>query len=463
MEILTINNENQKFTNRNIYIHDIIIDGFSNEYDVEFVNCNIKVLDETDIIINKKLKSLKFTNCIFENLNNFIQIEANLQELKFYNVVGPNLIISNSKIEIKLINTFFNQIEFDNLNDCKSVEIIFNNLIYNFEKVYILIKNRYLLGNQSRIPSYFISNSSINKIIVKKESKIYGSDLSINYLEKIKLDFYIEKNIYINEFYSNKINFNIIEIKDNIEKVKLSYIKVYKLFFLNIHKTNIELYNFSGLSSNAIFQIYDSNMENMTFWDVDFRLFKIFEIHKTFIEKANFNLITFPKKFEKSSYLTFENQYDMYRQLFNIFNNNGDIKNAIYMKSMYLDAYRKSKFKSKEDCLILYLNWLSNNYGTKILWPFLWIVFISLVFTFLVININYNYVLSYKGVVFALNNFKENFGVIMFNSILNPLALIDKDLIKTNGQYFLIFFAKIIIAYLIYQFIVAFRRFGKTF
>ncbi len=122
--------------------------------------------------------------------------------------------------------------------------------------------------------------------------------------------------------------------------------------------------------------------------------------------------------------------------------------------------FRSLKFWN--DKIILYLSKLSNLHGISIKNPILW--FLLLVTIFHCLN-----VISFNSIQFGFTSIDDFWSITKDNfkyafAIANPahrISSIGPDTELTGCNYAVSFFSRLFIGYIYYQFISAFRRFGK--
>lgn len=340
-----------------------------------------------------------------------------------------------------------------------------NGLICNFKKAekhgIELLKPK----NKKREFKYYLTTKDANSLDIS---------LSINagtdYLKNIE----IENGL-----------FNSLSISGESEaEIDIRHSKANSIFIDNLNSPKFRLYDFQSRLEKSKFEIKNSDFSNVWFDKVKLNSFSIVSIYRTTLEKTKFSATDFPNKIEalknihypdrkESEY--FKNQYENYKQLkIALLNQNNQIQ-ALQMHSKMYGAIRRSKELSRQDRFILFLNDLSNQHGTSILNPFL-----CFLIALLVLYIIYNMLLPnapYEIGWISLDNFLETLmGMKKFIyenwknvfTLANPTHRVSQLIENNSGKeiswanYLISFLSRIIIGWTIYQFITAFRKFGKT-
>jgi hypothetical protein len=147
--------------------------------------------------------------------------------------------------------------------------------------------------------------------------------------------------------------------------------------------------------------------------------------------------------------LTHDAQRDMYRQLKHAMDRQGNRVDELHFQALEMDAYRRTLTFKKHfiDLMILLIGKYTNNYGTNYLLPMSWITAIS--------------ILVFLCSLWALGlSFVDNWGRVFL--VMNPAHDLDylgpKDTL-TNSFIAIDFVGRLVIAVLIYQLIIPFRKF----
>ncbi len=182
----------------------------------------------------------------------------------------------------------------------------------------------------------------------------------------------------------------------------------------------------------------------------------------------------FPEEGISDEDLKGNNNRELFSQLYKVFENNGNRPRALLYKKKSLESYRKELKDKKEknlrqkfDQASLWVNQLSNEFNFSV-WRALWVLFIiSIVFFFFYcLSIGYTFSLQWNDPVIWKRFFNlaahwfEFISPIRDTNFIHPIEG-DKAITVHAGTRFIDGFSRVIISYMIYQFIQAFRKFGK--
>jgi hypothetical protein len=252
-------------------------------------------------------------------------------------------------------------------------------------------------------------------------------------------------------------------------------------------KTDFTLYNIEPRTTEeSKFEVHDSNMDNTWFNSVKLKSYFVVFHKSSFVntkfystifppikDLLNSNKISSVKNIhypdQKSNKIAFNrDMYELFLELKQAFEKRGNIFEAQKMKAVAHDFlfkiegnnFVKSDFWNNK--AVLLLNRLSNFHGISIRNAIISIVMI--VFLFQWLNI-----LSFKSYVLGFNSWVEVWNIFwntkryMF-AIANPthrISSLAPESELTGYTYMISFLSRIFIGYVYYQFIAAFRRFGK--
>lgn len=280
--------------------------------------------------------------------------------------------------------------------------------------------------------------------------------------------------------------FSGLEISGNSESViSIQHVTANNIFLDKLKAQKLNLYNIkAGVAKDSKFQILDSTLENTYF--VLFNSFHTVNIYRSAIEDAKFSGVRFPATIETLKNIHYpdkkdknymELQYDLYRQLRVSLVKNSNIVQALEMQRRMFDAIEHTPSLSCQDKFILWTNKWSNDHETSITSPLLLTMLFLICFWFLYClflpNLPFNY--GWYGLCEFLYGIKSYFVFATQNLkvlvvLANPVHSV-KDLSEildnsnnnklTFGNYIVSFFSRIFIGWTYYQFISAFRKFGK--
>ncbi len=336
--------------------------------------------------------------------------------------------------------------------DCKYI-----NLGLSHKSNYSFINNLYIIDfNKSLfIQSLYNSNLCINKLHVENSTILNGHIFrfdNFNIAEIILENIIAQGNLYLNklkggqkfewnyQYYNQDIKHRLCEdsIPIGININKIPHISELKILF--------------------------SDLGNSIFFNCDFSNFKLtFESSK--IENLYLVGTFFPKIVYNEGDNKLHQEKIAYSQLKKVFE-----KNDIHTSSQYLlneiETYRnvlKSNNKNFSDRIVLFFNKITSNHGHDWTLSLLCIFIFNVIsFSILLRSLDFTIDISIYGII---NYFKL---LSYFFTYLNPIHRSDFlsscgfEVNKWGATTELIdSLSKLINAYLIYQFIQAFRKFGK--
>lgn len=435
------------FSFLNCYISDFSIE--------KIHNSNISLNFGSSVVsgkINCLIKHLSFNNCIIRyNMfaMNVISVSISYTEENIFILRWLELFKRNG---IKKIEAFINSGQSYHLENVKHIRFIGNEIDNVKRGIYRRRdekKLEYKIG-------YYLTDEQKKKFIIK---------LAINY----KSDF-ADEETKINGALLNSLS---IQGKPN-GKIYVEDSKIQRFYIHNFSPQNeFTLYNISPLDigqGTAQIEIHKSNLDNTWFDNIDFNLFGIISFFRTRFNKTTFTSCNFPldsisfEKFkslenihypEKLKQNFYKDQYETFLQLKNALENTGNFYEAQKLHAISHEALKKIDDVSKWDKFILLLNYHSNNHGLSIYKPVKLFIIISISLYILYLTsldrmfntneINYDLI----GYYFSFIDLTHRSDFLVSKSSFNSLSLI------------LDFLNKIVGGYLIYQFIAAFRKYGK--
>lgn len=256
-------------------------------------------------------------------------------------------------------------------------------------------------------------------------------------------------------------------------KIMVENSQIDNLYFRNFSaSTETNFYNIRPYRANSEkkFEIHESNLSEVWLDNISFDDYTSISFYRTKLWQTKFTSCDFPENtdgFEK--FLTIENihyrdikdnnyyktRYEIFLQLKKCLEISGNFYEADKLRTVSLDALYQIERLSIWDKFILLINKLSNNHGLSIKQPLLWILGISILLYIL-------YLLSI-GRIFNCNEI--DYGLIGYFFAFQDIThrsdfLVGKEML--NGwSFFLDYLNKILLGFLIYQFIVALRKYGK--
>lgn len=487
---------------------------FLANYEIDFENCFFKNSNNQNknfiTVGENQSVSLKFINCIIDD---FKLSDSKFNELILSKtiILGGKFLIENSQIDNITINNSLGKYIVDdkglstvNLSYCDDNIFIKKDFIHIFRealRIHLGLKNIFcietniLLNDCKSISSEFqkIENiSGVHKVdyhnVYSKEKKKAIYYLNDNDFKSLNLNLEINqqnnltkaisiKNSYFNKFIMKGVSDSFV----NIEHLHSN--------FISLEEFNTKEFKFYDITPinpiNSVIQLFNSNFTNTHFNKVNFKNFNIVNLYRCYLEEIKFSSTIFSeniesvkniKKLENKEIDYFEMQYEIFRQLKSSYLKNNNQVQAIEMHKRMHDTISKFRTTSKQDKFILMLNKISNNHDTSIWHPFK-LMAISLIILWLL----YCFFLPNTSFIIGWNGFNEFIGcvldflsftfsnlkvlLILANPVHNINNLSDllpsKELQLSNMNYLISYLSRIVIAWLTYQFVNSFRKFGR--
>ncbi|AEH02541.1 hypothetical protein [Lacinutrix sp. 5H-3-7-4] len=475
------------------------------ELDLMFEDCIIEENKEKNEIKSNKQKQklfLYFNTCLIRDLG---LDKCDFTNASFFkSLILERLLITNSSVRIITIRNCFGSV-FINNNPKSKLFIYYadDNLFienYNLRKVNKLIKKRDSLNKIfSHKTRFHISNTQEISVEFKKSSengikRIKNEDKSLKeakyYLKEselkeldisvsIRLESDITKNIKISNCILNGLSLN----GDSNTIIDIKHTTCNRLFIDKFSSAKLLLYDFQATKEDSKLEIKNSDLSNTWFNKVRLNSFDIVSFYRTTLENTKFSATEFPNSIEalenihyplekESEY--FNNQYENYKQLKVALANQSDQIQALQMHRKMYEAIRQSKKLSSQDKFILFLNNISNKHGTSITHSFFCflVILFSLYITYTLALPKAPYSFGWNGfgsfwesicetTNFVLNKWKNLY------ALANPTHRLSQLIENNLGQelsgmnYFISFCSRILIGWCYYQFVSAFRKFGK--
>jgi hypothetical protein len=438
------------------------------ESKVSAVELNRTILSHLFSLKSSKLGALSMSNC----LGNFSLNDEGY--CKFYmHFSDYNLLVERSPIlrfwknlkELRKLESILYIPTICKLNNLKSIQITFNEKS-NLEG-YHLISGHNSYGEKIKLKKYFLTAEDLSKM------KIFiDIDNKKSVTESILINSAILERLYIKG--------------ESESTVKLEHLQVDNIYFEEFSSKNLQMYDIEPRNnSETRFQVVNSNFTDANFVKVYFNLFKQVNFYRSYFEQSKFSASSFPNEilsvknvhyFDKKEEDYQWIQYELFRQLKTSLLSNNNQLQALEMHSRMYNALRSANRLKWQDKFILFLNRISNNHATSIWRPFILSVALLVILWiwYCACLPNVPFKLGWYGLeefkkgiasfsVFIENNLKSL--VVLANpvhSTNNLEDLLGEKMKLTTMNYFISFLSRILMAWLFYQFISAFRKFGKT-
>ena len=416
-------------------------------------------------------------SCIYE-------LNLRLQNVSIYNSLGRYFINDNGIITCAI------QISDDNLY-LPSKKI---------RKRYSIISKEKKINSILHLPTSF-SLTDLKKIIYSYRKSDYSGwtrDHENNiqyYLTEIDL-----KNIDINlTIYLNQNVTDLVHIKSGIlngltlkgksdKTVRIEDLMCDKIHIFDFNAAELNIQNIIARrpkNKETVFQIVNSNLAGGKLNEIEFADFYKVNIYRTPLDDVQFTGSTFPKTIYTIANIYYPDekgrkyhqlQYDLYRQLkTSLLSQNNQIA-ALEMHEKMYSSIQKSSELTWQNKNILRLNQISNKHATS---PGRALI-VSLIIT-LFLWLSYCLFLPNKSFVFGWYGCSEfitgikNYGQVLQDNIkvifvlANPFHNTNQlnDLLPNKNQqisttnYAISFASRILIAWIYYQFVSAFRKYGQ--
>ena len=435
---------------------------------IQFVNCYIENFDANEI--KSTNISLLFNSSIFSgNIQN-----SNIRSVAINNcIIDDHIFIIGQKV-VSLSYTEENIFPKNWKKLLKALKISSLDLIKKKQSYHIYDSQKVIFRtNESkslkrgvyRIGYRDLNEDKIGYYLRPEEKQLFDIHLSIKYNQNEESGEVKVINSSLNSLslsgYSNS--------KISIDNTKISN------WFIRDFSTQKEVnfYNISPLKNRkeeSKIEIHKSNLENIWFDNINFSDYNIVSFFRTKFGKSTFTSCNFPTdntSFEKFKTLEnvhypdqksdnyYKDQYEIFLQLKIILESTGNFYEAQKLQAISNDALKKIKQISCWDRAILWINGKSNNHGLSIKLPLIYFLCFSIIFYIL-------YLLS-LGRIFNCN--KINYSLIGYYFSFIDLThrtdfLVGKDEFNI-ASLSIDFINKLICGFFIYQFVSAFRKYGK--
>ena len=439
--------------------------------------------------INFKEISISFNYCFIEDFS-ISDITSDNISLMFFSSIITGRIDNNIIKDISLNNCITISLNLLNQNSI--------NIAYTEENIFPKEWNKFIkrgdvssINDLLKIEHNISINNSKNIRISANEKKSEKRGLYRNDFQQID-DWKI--GLYLSSTQKDRLKINISirysnEIKDELTKISNCLLNSLVLsgdssgemlienstinsFYIRDFSASKEVLFFAIAAKNmdSKLEIHKSNLDNTWFDNIDFNGYEILSFYRTRFAKAYFTSCNFPddslsfEKFktlenihypEKKPQNYYKDQYETFLQLKLSLTNTGNVYEAQKLNAISKEALRKIPSLSKWDKSILWINSYSNNHNLSIKKPFWGLIGFSVLFYIL-------YLLSI-GRIFNSNE-------IDWTLIGQYFSFIDlthkNDFLISKSEFtfwtlFLDIFNKIVVGFYIYQFIAAFRKYGK--
>lgn len=472
----------------NIFFDDCI---FGGENENHIIQCNQQVHRIIISFYACFIKQFSFSTCILTNISihqsiiveGLIVTNSTINTIAIRNSFGNYVITknSNSTISITYSDDNLKIKEYLSRMLVKELKELYNiNHIYQFKTSYILADGKDInIGFNKSEKSGIKRNIEFNK---KKEHQFYfkSSDqqmvdisLSVSFIEGAK------QRVKV----SNGQLSNLTLVGESNSTIEVRHTKINRVFIHDFSCSRLIIYDLASHKTESLFELKNSDLTNGWLNKVSLKSFNTVSFYNTTIENTIFSATSFPDNIEAIENIHypdnkekeyFNNQYETYKQLKIALLNQHNHIQALQMHSKMYDAIRKSETVSGQDRFILFLNHWSNKHGTSISYAFFTLILV-LILVFFSFNLSLPhapYQVEWQGLKTFISSL-INTGHFIFSNWQNAYILANpthriSTLIENNPcselsgmNYFISFFSRIMMGWAYFQFISAFRKFGK--
>lgn len=486
--------------NRNVFFH-IDLDEFKmRELHISFSNCFILGDDQA---FENKIRSkegselhVSFFNCILEN------ITFDKAELNYLGVFNSVIQKSYFSIRDSRINSvhFYNVLGNYGVNRTKNANI---NIRYGDDNLYIpskaISKRMKELGNSLdsiyAFPSkilitepkrLFVEFKKSSKIGFTKSFKGFHYCLSENQVNSLDITLSVQTENNTTE--SIKIDKAILNgfVLSNTSNAIIEILrsKINRVFIRDLSFQKLKIYDLSSRSLiESVFESRNVDFSNATFDKTDLSSYKMVSFYRSTLTDINFISPKFPEEIhvldnihypDKKEEDYFRMQSENYRQIKKSLISSGNQIHALEIHSKMYLSLQKDKLLSTQDKVILCLNKISNNHGVSITRPFILLCIMAMIiFFFYRTSLNEApYILGYKDMAswgegilanwkFVFKDFKSFWLLVNPTHKLSTLEGLEPESKLNSWSLFFSYFSRILMAWIIYQFVVSFRKFGR--
>lgn len=436
-----------------------------NKIHISFNYCAIRQIDVKSLV--SKNISFSFHGCLIEaNFNN-----EDIQSISFNNCILRRLFLINQR----QVNISYTS---ENVFPKRWKKILEKTDVPNLSDLIALkqeirvhdVQNLRLFLNRSKDvgKGFFINKIGVNDETILK----YGVNESEIKKLNINVSIHCSIGLVPSVVKVNNCVLNSFSIGGNSN----SNISIENCFINNLYirefatEKEFLFFNIRPFKLDSRVEIHKSNLDNFWFDNVDFYQYDLVSLYRTRLAKASFYSCNFPEdnlSFEKFRALEnvhypedvsqnyYKDQYEIFLQLKKSLESSGNYYEALKMDTISKESLRHVSSLSSWDRFILWLGSKSNNHGLSIKRPFIGLLVFSIGFYIL-------YLLSIGRICIPCK--------VDYTLVGHYFSFLDlthrKDFLISKEEYSfwtltIDFVNKIFVSYFIYQFISAFRKYGK--
>lgn len=439
-------------------IHILFIDCFIEDIKVDnFIATDFSLYIRSSIlkgiIKSKKLTNINIGNCLLIGPLFFLDLKSIRISYTEENIfpIRWRKLLSSAALKFRSMLAQTHSFE---IHNCNKVVFTFN-------------KNNTNRRGYYRCPSSFDDLEKIQYYLSEEEKRKFKVSLNIKYSADNKH----ELTQIIN---ANLLNLSILGYSTGellIENCNIDnwYIRNFSTQ-LGAHFYNIQPYRKN--SKERKLEIHKSNLDKIWFDNVAFNDYSTISLYRNkFGQTTRFTSCDFPKNYEDFDKIQtvanihypeekdnnyFKIRYETFLQIKKVLEVSGNFYEAQKFQAISYEALKNIEDPPYSDKLILKINSFSNSHGLSIKKPFIYTIFTSI----------FLYILYLWALGRMFNHNEIDWNLIgYYFSFLDITHRIDFLANKTELNGFCLtidYFNKIVVGFLIYQFISAFRKYEKN-
>lgn len=437
---------------------------------IQFVDCFIEEIS-VETIVTKNI-SLHFGSSIVSGRVN----SDSLTNVSLNNVIISNglFLLNQNSVYVSFTEENIFPIRWRKL--LKSLQITDLSQFLKTKQSYYIYDTKKITFRTNEASNGKVGLITENNTVIRRDytTRYQLSPIQKNYLN-INLSLSFSKDIEKSDVKISNSLLNSLSIKgEQNGKLKIENTKIDSWY---IHEFTIEgeaiFYNInphSKLSSTSKIEIHESSLDNAWFDNISFDDYTTVSFYRTRLGKARFSSCSFPTNYtsfekfkslenvhypDKKSDNYYKDQYEIFLQLKNALEANGNFYESQKLQAISNDALKKIKDVDRWDKVILWINSKSNNHGLSIRQPLKYFLLFS-IGLYILYLLSLNRIFNCNEIDWSLVGYYFSFIDLTHRTDF----LVDKS--EFNAASLIIDFVnKIVAGFFIYQFISAFRKYGK--
>jgi hypothetical protein len=454
------------------------------------IDCRFRkvVLENLEAIEFKEI-SIQFLGCYIEDIQVENIVSGNIS-VSFINSILSGRINSPNILSVSINNSIANSLFLLNQN---AVDISFteeNIFPKRWRKLLRSINTDFSTVTKTKQSFYIYDTKRIIFRTSEKDSNKRGFyKRSYESLAEYKIGYYLtpEQKGNFNINLSIKYSREILEQETQISNSYLSSLSLSGNVdgSISVENTKINSWYISEFSSKGDVSFYNinpnnnkdskigihkCNLDEVWFDNVDFDKYHMISLYRSKLSKTIFTSCSFPNKYSSfERFMPIENvhyperktqnhhkdQYEIFLQLKKSFENTGNYFESQKLQAIAHDALKKIISTPAGDKAILKINSWSNSHSQSIGRPFCWFILIS-VCAYIFYLLSLGRLFNGNAIDYKLIGYYFSFIDLTHRNDF----LVDKDEF-TAWSLTIDYLSKIVFGFLIYQFVAAFRKYGK--